>query len=528
MALKRVLVSWIGHTDLWAMAAAQPDEAARASLLQLIQKETRKPPPNLSTVGDGPVKTLLSQRTFDEIHLLTQYSEEVNQLFAAWIHLLPQFHVYGREVLPDPSDYVRVFQISHGLLKSIQKDAQLFILLSPGTPTMAAVWIVLGRTVSATLLQTYRGQVNEAIIPFEVTVDVLPQYDPDVRLRQLTTSPPHEIAGFEKVVGSSARFLAVVARAKLAAIRDVPVLLTGESGTGKEVIAEAMHRASHRGRGPKFSRFVACNCAAVPDALFESELFGHVKGAFTDAKEDKKGAFERAHGGTLFLDEVGELSPQNQAKLLRALQSVPDGGFCDFVICPVGADREIRCNARIIAATNRNLFQAINAGTFRDDLYYRLAPIQIELPPLRQRRSDIVLLTKDIIARINAEFSKTKGYLSKRLSADAMRPLHKHPWPGNIRELSNVLIQAAVFSSSDEITSDDIHAAITTLNLPETSMLSRTEGERIDLDARLESIERRFIEDALRETEQNQTKAGALLGWSQQQLRLKAKKYHLL
>jgi DNA-binding NtrC family response regulator len=217
------------------------------------------------------------------------------------------------------------------------------------------------------------------------------------------------------------------------------VLIQGESGTGKELIAKAIHHASPRARGP----FVAVNCGALPESLLESEIFGHVKGAFTGASMSKKGLFEEAHQGTLFLDEIGEMTPALQVKLLRALQ--------DGEVRPVGSTQSVTVDARVLAATNRDLDQLMRGGNFREDLFYRLNVIALTLPPLRERREDIPVLAEHFLARFAAKQGR-----ALRLGPDALDRLLAYAWHGNIRELENAMERAAILSRSDTIGVDDL------------------------------------------------------------------------
>jgi transcriptional regulator with PAS, ATPase and Fis domain len=237
---------------------------------------------------------------------------------------------------------------------------------------------------------------------------------------------------------------------------DATVLIQGESGTGKELIATAIHYASAHSRGP----FVAVNCGALPEALLESELFGHVKGAFTGASTDKKGLFEEAHEGTLFLDEIGELPQQLQVKLLRALQSGE--------VRPVGSNQPSTVNARVLAATNRDLEQMVRQGGFREDLFYRLNVITIALPPLRERREDIPALAEHFLERLGAKQGRTL-----RLSPDALDRLLGYAWPGNVRELENAIERAAILSRADTVGIADLPPHVAAgLALPEQQSLA--------------------------------------------------------
>ena len=245
--------------------------------------------------------------------------------------------------------------------------------------------------------------------------------------------------GLPGLIATSAEMAQVLDLVGRVAPTDATVLIRGESGTGKEIIAKALHHASQRAAG----RFVAINCGALPEPLLESEIFGHVKGAFTGAAANKKGLFEEAHGGTLFLDEIGEMTPGLQVKLLRALQSGE--------VRPVGSTQVITVDARVVAATNRDLEPMIRQGTFREDLFYRLNVIPVVLPPLRERRGDIPLLAEHFLAR----FGQRQGRVL-RLSAGATERLLRYAWPGNVRELENAMERLAILARDETIESGDL------------------------------------------------------------------------
>jgi len=245
--------------------------------------------------------------------------------------------------------------------------------------------------------------------------------------------------GLPGLIASSAEMAQVLDLVGRVAPTDATVLIRGESGTGKEIIAKALHHASQRAEG----RFVAINCGALPEPLLESEIFGHVKGAFTGAGSNKKGLFEEAHGGTLFLDEIGEMTPGLQVKLLRALQSGE--------VRPVGSTQVITVDARVVAATNRDLEPMIRQGSFREDLFYRLNVIPIGLPPLRDRREDIPLLAEHFLAR----FAQRQGRVL-RLSAGATERLLRYAWPGNVRELENAMERLAILARDEAIEPGDL------------------------------------------------------------------------
>lgn len=282
------------------------------------------------------------------------------------------------------------------------------------------------------------------------------------------------------------------------------VLITGESGTGKEFFATALHNLSPR----KENNFVAINCASLPEGLLESELFGHMKGAFTGAVSNKQGLFEIANRGTLFLDEIGDMPLSLQAKLLRVIEN---GTFRR-----VGGTEDIKVDVRIIAATNKNLQDEIGSGRFREDLFYRLNVIPIHLPPLRERREDIPLLIDYFLKK----FSKTP----KKVSPGAMKVLMNCPWKGNIRELENAIERIVLMTDQEEITVSDIPEDI--ISLPtESSALPILTENGVELDRIIEEIEKRYIREALRLSKGNKTEAAKLLNITFRSLRHRLYKY---
>jgi two-component system, NtrC family, response regulator HydG len=247
-----------------------------------------------------------------------------------------------------------------------------------------------------------------------------------------------------EIVGESVKLRALLELIERVAPTSSTVLIQGESGTGKELVARALHRNSPRAERP----LVAINCAAITETLLESELFGHEKGAFTGAIARKKGKLEMAEGGTLFLDEISELAPGMQAKLLRALQ--------EREFDPVGGTRPVKMNVRVIAATNRNLAEEVQAGRFRSDLYYRLNVVSLTAPSLRERRDDIPPLAQNFIAKVSEKYRVPR----KALSGDALTLLMQYDWPGNVRELENAIERAVVLGTSNEIVAEDLPAAV--------------------------------------------------------------------
>jgi transcriptional regulator with GAF, ATPase, and Fis domain len=313
--------------------------------------------------------------------------------------------------------------------------------------------------------------------------------------------------GFDHIIGRSPVLREVLARSAKVAPTEATVLLTGESGTGKELVARAVHHASLRADGP----FVAINCAALPDTLLESELFGHERGAFTGADRQKPGRFEQAGGGTLFLDEIGELSPAVQAKLLRVLQ--------EREFQRVGGTTTLKANVRLIAATNRDLTREVSAGRFRDDLYYRLNVFSIHLPALRERGEDVLLLADHFVQTIGARMAKADLGLSK----DAREALLHHRWPGNIRELQNAVERALIVSDGGLLT-----AANFGIGSPVSAVSSESRPAApispLPQDS-LPDMERRMVLEALEKARGNKVRAAALLGLTRSQLYTRLKRY---
>jgi two-component system response regulator PilR (NtrC family) len=306
------------------------------------------------------------------------------------------------------------------------------------------------------------------------------------------------------LIGTSAPMLEIYKLVGTIATTDSTVIISGESGTGKEMVARAIHNVSPRREHP----FVSINCGAFPETLLESELFGYMKGAFTGAIGNKKGLFETASGGTLFLDEIGEMSAAMQVKILRALQ--------DKKVRRVGGTEEIRFEARVIAATNRDLAKEIEAGRFREDLYYRLAVIPISIPPLRDRRADILPLVRHFTQKYNRKLDRA----IKGITEEALQILEQYRWPGNVRELENVIERALTLETHDFIQKERLPEHIQRGGSPrQAAVPCFTADEGIDLENYLKDVERQIIEQALWLVNGNQTKAAEVLRLSYRSLR---------
>ena len=335
-------------------------------------------------------------------------------------------------------------------------------------------------------------------------------------------------AGYHEVIGVSRKITELMKFVhKVAASEATTILIQGESGTGKDLVAKAIHYRSSRAERP----FVAINCSAIPETLIEAELFGHEKGAFTDAKAMKKGLFEVADGGTLFLDEIGELSGLLQAKLLRVLE--------DQVIRRVGGVRDLQVDVRVIAASNRDLEREVRENRFRQDLYYRLAIIAIYLPSLRERKEDILPLVEFFLAHYNRKFRKSV----EGLSDEAKRLVQRYDWPGNVRELKNALERAMILEEGKLLEPDDLPFSVASgpenslgmSGVPSTPLpLGSVSGKRKlpplsipEGGTSLEDVEHALVQLALQQAHGNQIKAAKLLSISRDALRYKMKKFGL-
>ncbi|MEW6026393.1 MAG: sigma-54 dependent transcriptional regulator [Planctomycetota bacterium] len=360
--------------------------------------------------------------------------------------------------------------------------------------------------------------------PFDNETDVKPAVERAVQLRRLHQNlkdAPEALSSF-KIIGATPEMKEIYDLVRRIAATDSTVLIQGESGTGKELVARSIHNQSSR-----FSEsFLSVNCGAFSENLLESELFGHIKGSFTSAIADKKGLLEVANKGTFFLDEVSELSPALQVKLLRAIEAR------EFI--PVGGTERRKVDVRFIAATNTDLQEQVKNGNFREDLFYRLNVISITLPPLRERKDDIPLLVGYFLAKYNKLMKKD----IKRLSDDAMESLIGHSWPGNIRELENVIQRGMALTEGDEINSNNLNLISTARAIAarEKAVSEARPAEKVapvlpaggvNLEHKIEEMERMYIKEALQQSKWNQRSAAKLLGLNIRTLRYKIKKYKL-
>jgi len=321
-------------------------------------------------------------------------------------------------------------------------------------------------------------------------------------VRQLRAQVVQRYA-FHNLIGKSPSMQEIYAKIEQVADSRTTVLVTGESGTGKELVAKAIHYNSSRRERP----FIALNCAALPETLIESELFGHEKGSFTDATARRVGQFELANSGTLFLDEIGDLSATTQAKLLRVLQ--------EREFNRIGGVQPIKVDVRIIAATNKNLDELVRKGLFREDLYYRINVIALYLPPLRERGEDIPLLAKHFLVKRIEEEKRPAQEFSK----DSLELISRYPWPGNVREMENIVEQAFIWSKGCTVITPEHLPTILRTDTRSTSLRDDTLAGRLSLEKAVMEFEREIILDALKRTNYVQTHAATMLGISRRMLK---------
>jgi DNA-binding NtrC family response regulator len=370
-------------------------------------------------------------------------------------------------------------------------------------PDAEVVMITAYGSIPSAIEAMKDGAYDYMLKPFDpnelgVLIEKIIQHQEQARENVYLREQYKERTRFESMIGQSKPMQEIFDLICDVAPMDSTVLITGQTGTGKGLAAKAIHSNSSRRNGP----FVTVNCGAIPEHLMESELFGHQKGAFTDAKETKKGRLELAHGGTLFLDEIGEISMRMQIDLLRILE--------DRVFYRVGGTQPIEADFRVIAATNRKLEDAIKAGTFREDLFYRLNVISFEMPSLNQRKEDIPLLAEHFLYRFCQETNKPVD----KISRGAMDEMMLYDWPGNIRELENAIERAVVVGKKREILPDDLP-----IFCHEPPAAKRPES--------LKEVEKAHIQQVLTDTQWNIARAAKILGIDRSTLYSKIKRYHI-
>ena len=435
----------------------------------------------------------------------------------------PRVRASLRTVLEPTYEILEAADAAEGLKSFKQDSAALFLLdvILPGTDGLAAlhtmrtenravpVIMLTGTKSVKTAVDAMKlGAADYLSKPFDVEElqivieRTLGKQELEQEVRQLRAQVVQRYA-FHKLIGKSPAMQEIYAKIEQVADSRTTVLVTGESGTGKELVAKAIHYNSARRERP----FVALNCAALPETLIESELFGHEKGSFTDATARRVGQFELAHTGTLFLDEIGDLSPATQAKLLRVLQ--------EREFTRVGGVQSIKVDVRIVAATNKNLDEMVRKNQFREDLYYRINVIALYLPPLRERGEDIALLAKHFLAKRIEEEKRPPQEFTK----DSLELISHYPWPGNVREMENIIEQAFIWSKGSDVITPEHLPNILRTDTRSTSLRDDTLAGRLSLEKAVMEFEREIILDALKRTTYVQTHAAAMLGISRRMLK---------
>ena len=496
---KKWLISWIGETD---------HRAAEGTL----------------DGGVGPIaNALLSNTKYDRIFLLTNYPHQRSFDFCTWLESKCSYDSRSIDLqdteLDNPTNYAAIYEGVCQTLAAIQlprPDVELHFHLSPGTPAMAAIWIMLAKTrFPATLIQSTKQKCADGTSEFEIETvdfsfdlasDFLPEFlrRSNARIERLNSSNFDVGPAFAKIIHQSNVMREQIDLAKRIAVHDVPVLILGETGTGKELFAEAIVQTSYRKDKP----YIAINCGAISRDLINSELFGHKKGAFTGADANHKGYFLQADGGTLFLDEIGDLPLDAQIRLLRAIQQGQ--------ITPLGESKPLDVNVRIIAATHRDLTASIASGSFREDLFHRLAVGILNLPPLRERAEDIEILIEHYLEKINTDSKDQPEWQHKYISPEAKILLLEHHWSGNVRELYHTLLRVAIWSKQSEIGEIDIQNNFLRIPSHVNDVMNQNLRKGFDLQGVLDNVERAYIQRALNKA-QGKKRAAELLGISNYQ-----------
>jgi two-component system response regulator PilR (NtrC family) len=394
------------------------------------------------------------------------------------------------------------------LTKEIAPDC--FFLLITGVPTVETAIAAINSGADRFVIKDHElvDQLRRAVR--EVSESLKWKKEAGYLRREL-----RRLTGLDNIIGQSPNMRAIFELIQTIAPQTSRILITGESGTGKELVARAVHENSQRAQAP----FITINCGAFPETLLESELFGYMKGSFTGAAENRQGLFQAAHGGTLFMDEIGNMSLTMQVKLYRVLQ--------EGKVRPIGSTEEIDVDVRIITATNKNFEKEIAEGRFREDLYYRLSVIPIQLPPLRERRDDIPLLARHFLET----FRKVMEKPVESISPEAMRRLESYDWPGNVRELENTMERAVALETTGEITlrvlPDRIAGYSGTAAAAGPNGGTPFPAEGVDFEKEIAEAERRYLQSALERTNGVRTQAADLLKISYRSFRHYAKKHNL-
>lgn len=483
--MKRALLTWLGTADVNALTAAEQ-------------------------TNPGPLKQVISEKGFDTVYIMSNRKHELTKqcvdILKKWNKRL-KIEIFQYD-FTDPTDYELVLQCTQKTLVEILPKVEytkgaLTFFATPGTPIMVAVFLLMAERLPQVSLIQSTIEHGVKYVKWSLPVYLSPE-----KVAKIVEDTSEEIPDyqfFRDLVFSSEIMREKTSQALRYAHVNIPVLILGETGTGKEEFARRIHKASHR-----TGDFIAVNCGAIPDNLIESELFGTSRNAYTGAS-DQPGKFELADSGTIFLDEIGELPLKQQVKLLRVIQEKSNTR-----VGPQNKSRKL--DVRIIAATNRNLAQMVREGTFREDLFYRLAIAVITLPPLRERGQDILLAADAALTMANMQIYGKVQKDYKEFSNDVKLFISSQEWPGNFREINSVVLRAVLNSSGKTLTVSDIQEAMLDMggdNRGEGCSFELppyTSDGSFKLDDALKAVEKHYIELALRDANHKKTKAAQLLG----------------
>lgn len=474
------LIAWIGKNDL---------DAAKDG-----------------DVTGGPISGTLAARRFQSVWLLDNWRTAESRAFADWLEISEKVKVHRWDCrLRSESDLAEIYHAAIGVIEQMEaagiSGEQTTCHLSPGTSTMKACWLLIAPRYNLRIIRSDKVNGPQDVpLPF----DIAAEYRADKKIQRLSAGEALPSSEFGKLQFRSASMRDAVKLAQKAAKMPWPMLIEGPSGAGKELLAQAVFDASARADRP----FVKVNCGALPQDLIESELFGAAKGAFTGASQARPGKFEAANTGTIFLDEIGELSLPAQVRLLRVLE--------EQKVTRVGENVPRPIDVRVIAATNRDLLAEVANGRFREDLMYRLMVVRIQIPPLRQRTDDLLLLLNVILDEVNAAM-RERGMPMKHLTDGARAELLRHDWPGNVRELRNTLLRCAVLRLEEEQIDEQTVLATILRQNKSGPILERPIVNGFKLREVVGELCCHYIARALNASRDNRTKAARMLGFSNRQ-----------
>lgn len=481
--MKSILFAWLGKKDIECLTINQ-------------------------NKGLGAIAQAITDRKYSNLALISDFKQEIIDTYITELKRRFQIEIEFFPIhLDSPTNYEEIYKADISVIAKVREKYPEFSFtyhLSPGTPAMTAVWILIAHSLyPAKLIESSpEAGVKDVVLPFDITAN----FNPDKKAQfesnivELTTAKPPENSEFKNIIHQCDAMKKVINQAYRLSKFDVPVLILGESGTGKELFARAIHASSSRNK----QKMVSINCGAIPQDLIESELFGYVKGAFTGANKDKIGIIEAAHESTLFLDKVGDLSLAAQVKLLRVIQ--------DGIVIPVGSTDERKVDVRIITKTNKDLFDEIQNGSFREDLFHRIAVGVIKLPALRERKGDINILISHFEKFVNEEFQKYDGWQYKNISSDARNFILSSPWNGNIRELQNAITRMIIWSDEKEVSLETAKTSIISVPNKDKDIMNRVIGGNFNINDLLKTVARHYLEKSLKESAGNKSKTTELLG----------------